>query len=677
MVREAGAGGVYGSTLGSVLLPRTGASLRAVVLGGLGAALLATWVALAPTVRLPDDHPGWYTAAAAASSLLVAVLLVARLPGSAVTRIVTIMTLCVLIGLAHDAVTLANGSYRHVDDTWWSGLLFLGTLPLLPVLLVAFPDGVPSRGWWRGVFFAQLVALGLLAPLSLVVGRTTPPPAALAAAAGLLGGVLIVSGMARAIALVILWRRADPERHRQLTAFVAVALAIAALYAVAVVQLLAGSSDDGGVLDKLRLAFILGGLPTALGLSVLRHHLFGIEVVVNRVAVATFASLLLFGTYATAAALAATAVGGPQALRWEAVLPAAVAVAALGPAFRLAGTIVDRVMFGDRDRPDRALRSLARRLGQTVDPTEVPQTVVDTAADTLRLPFVALDRQGPDGPVRAASRGSAPQPERVVALPISYGAEQIAELLVAARTGETALSSADRTLLTDLAGQAGPALYAGRLVLDLADSRERLRQGQLEERARLRRALHDGLSPTLSGISLAAAAARDLPAGDPSVARLLSRIREEAASGALTLRALLADLRPPGLAELGLIPAIEQRARQLAEPGALEIEVTTRKPLPALEPDVEQATYLIVVELLTNVTRHAAATSCTVEFAANGPDLLVRVIDNGQGLPADHRLGDGLLSAVERAESAGGRLVLANGHGGGTQAAVYVPGWRP
>ena len=439
----------------------------------------------------------------------------------------------------------------------------------------------------------------------------------------------------------------------------------------------AAPTTSGGVLDNLSLAFILGGLPTALGLSVLRHHLYGIAVVVNRVAVAAFASLLLFGTYAVAAVAVATAVGGPRELRWESVLPAAVAVAALGPAFRLAGTVVDRVMFGDRDRPDRALRSLARRLGQTVDPTEVPQTVVDTAADTLRLPFVALDRQGPDGLVRAASRGTASQPERVVALPISYGGERIGELLVAPRSGETELSAADRALMTDLAGQAGPALYAGRLVLDLADSRERLRQGQLEERARLRRALHDGLSPTLSGISLAAAAGRDLPAGDPNVARLLSRIRDEAGSGALTLRALLADLRPPGLAELGLIPAIEQRAHQLAEPGALQIEVTTREPLPALEPDVEQATYLIVVELLTNVARHAAATSCTVEFAANGPDLLVRVSDDGRGLPADHRLGDGLRSAVERAESAGGRLVLGNGHHGGTQAVVYAPGWRP
>ena len=178
----ASTGAAGGRTLGAVPLPRTAPFVRAAALGGLGLALMATWVALAPTVRLPAGHPGWYVAAAGASCLAVAVLLVARLPGAAVTRIVAILALCLLGGLARDAVTLADGSYRHVDDTWWSGLVFLGTLPLLPVLLVVFPDGVPARGWWRGVFLAQLVALGGLVPLSLVVGRAEPAPAAFVAA---------------------------------------------------------------------------------------------------------------------------------------------------------------------------------------------------------------------------------------------------------------------------------------------------------------------------------------------------------------------------------------------------------------------------------------------------------------------------------------------------------------
>ena len=187
--------------------------------------------------------------------------------------------------------------------------------------------------------------------------------------------------------------------------------------------------------------------------------------------------------------------------------------------------------------------------------------------------------------------------------------------------------------------------------------------------------MHDGLSPTLSGISLAAAAAQGRPDGDQDVGRLLARIEEEARSGAVTLRALLAGLRPPGLAELGLIPAIEQRSHQLAEPAGLTIEVTSRQPLPALDPDVEQATYLIIVELVANVIRHADATSCRVDFAADGPNLLVTITDDGRGLPPDHRPGEGLRSAVARAEEAGGRLVLTNGHRLGTQAAVHVPGW--
>jgi signal transduction histidine kinase len=193
--------------------------------------------------------------------------------------------------------------------------------------------------------------------------------------------------------------------------------------------------------------------------------------------------------------------------------------------------------FGDRDRPDEALRNLAARLGETVDPLEVPQTVVETVARALRLPFVALDRQTSTGPVRAASRGSEPTPGRVVVYPIGYGGERLAALLVAPRAGEDTVTAADRAVLADLAAQAGPALYAGRLAQELADSRERLRQGRLDERAHLRRALHDGVSPTLSGIAIAAAAARGRDPADPAVRRLLTRIEEEAGAGATSLRA--------------------------------------------------------------------------------------------------------------------------------------------
>ena len=107
-------------------------------------------------------------------------------------------------------------------------------------------------------------------------------------------------------------------------------------------------------------------------------------------------------------------------------------------------------------------------------------------------------------------------------------------MLVAPRVGQESLNATDQSLLADLAVQAGPALYAGRLVDELVDSRERLRLGRLEERATLRRALHDGMSPTLAGIAIAAAAARVRDPTDPAVQRLLMRIEEEASEGSIT-----------------------------------------------------------------------------------------------------------------------------------------------
>ena len=148
----------------------------------------------------------------------------------------------------------------------------------------------------------------------------------------------------------------------------------------------------------------------------LRHRLYGIEITVNRLAVATFLSVLLFGVYALTAAIV-SAVAGGQGVQWQPLLAAGVTVAALGPVYRLARSTVDRMMYGDRERPDRVLRTLASNLGETLDPLEVPHTVVNAVADTLRLPFVALDRITPTGRVRAAAAGSPTHDDRDLGVP--------------------------------------------------------------------------------------------------------------------------------------------------------------------------------------------------------------------------------------------------------------------
>lgn len=654
---------------------------RAGLVGGLGAALLVTWIVLSPQVAVPADNVGWYVVGVMAPCLLVTVLLVARLPGAAVTRVVTIMTLCHLALVANDAVRgwrAAHGGppYDHMDPTMWAELIWLGTLPLLPILLVVFPDGVPRSGMWRTVFRAQIIALAALV-LVLVAQTADPPsnwafPVAVAA-----GGVLVSTGVVRGASLVRLWWRSDGDRRTQLLPFVIVAGLLAALYGVGGLLLATtGTSRSVGsaVIDGLMYAFIIGGLPIALGVSVLRHRLYGIEIVVNRVAVAAMVSVVLAGVYG-AIVVGASAVAGGGGFRWPSLLAAAMTVAALAPVHRLARAGVDRIMFGDRDRPDRVLRRLALQLGETVDPLEVPPTVVDTVGAALQLPFVALDLEVPGGTVRAASRGSEPVAQRLVTYPIAYGGQPLGELVVAPRAGEDVLAGPDRRVLTHLTAQAGPALYAGRLITELGESRERLRRGRLDERARLRRALHDGISPTLSGIAMAAAAARAREPPDPTVARLLRRIEEEAGSGAGTLSALLAGLRPPGLEELGLVGAIEERAAELVETTGLTVDVRSDGPMPALDPDVEQAAYLITVEAMANVARHAAATHCDVSLANGEGVLRLTVTDDGRGMPSVPREGDGLRSARERAVACGGALTVHTAPGGGVQLSARLPAW--
>ena len=474
------------------------------------------------------------------------------------------------------------------------------------------------------------------------------------------------------------WWRSRGDRRTELTPFVATAAVLSAVYATEGLYVLVTGDDElgGPLVSAVMFALVLAALPCALGVSVLRHRLFGIEVVVNRAAVAALLSLLLFVVYAATATVVATATGGggPQ---WRPLLAAGVTVAALGPLYRVARALVDRAMFGDRDRPDRALRSLSASLSRAVDPFELPQLIVRTTAETLRLPFVALDRVSESSigepTERLAVVGREPGPDRVVRFEIAFGGDRLAQLSVGARAGQGALSSSDLVLLQDLARQAGPALYASSLVVELAQSRERLRRGWTEERVMMSRALHDSVSPTLAGIAIAAAAAQLRPPGDPAVVSLLGRIEHEAGAGSRTLKALLAGLRPPGLDDVGLVPALEDRAAELGSVTGLRFEIDAKEPLPTLDSRVEEVAYLVAVEAMSNVARHAAASRCRVHVSGADGRLQVEVTDDGEGPGSAHRDGDGLRSARERARACGGSFDFGPQELGGTRVVLTLP----
>ena len=133
--------------------------------------------------------------------------------------------------------------------------------------------------------------------------------------------------------------------------------------------------------------------------------------------------------------------------------------------------------------------------------------------------------------------------------------------MIAPRAPGEQFSAADRTLLEDLARQAEVAVHAVRLTADLQSSRERLVTTREEERRRLRRDLHDGMGPTLTGFALKLNAARKLVRRKPEDAEeMLSRLEEQTQDTVAEMRQLIYGLRPPALDDLGLIPSIRQQA---------------------------------------------------------------------------------------------------------------------
>ena len=138
-----------------------------------------------------------------------------------------------------------------------------------------------------------------------------------------------------------------------------------------------------------------------------------------------------------------------------------------------------------------------------------------------------------------------------------------------------------------------------------------------EERRRLRRDLHDELAPTLAALGLGAATVGELIADRPEEAAFANeKLRSAIRATVGDVRRLVYDLRPPALDELGLVEAMRQRASRFGA-GDEGFLATVEAPdeLPPLPAAVEVAAYRIVQEALTNVSRHARASACTLRLA--------------------------------------------------------------
>jgi signal transduction histidine kinase len=394
-------------------------------------------------------------------------------------------------------------------------------------------------------------------------------------------------------------------------------------------------------------------IPAAATVAIVRYRLYDIRVIVNRSLVYGLLTVGVIGAYlGIVAGLSALA---RDRLSASPLIATGVVALTFAPARSGVQSLVDRLMYGQRQDPAEAAARVGLRLGSGLD------GVLRAVCEALRLPYAAVSADGR----LVSTYGQPPLVRHTVALEVADGPP--ADLLVGLRAGETHLSSADRRALELLAAPVGLALQAVRLSQQLHESRKRIVAAREEERRRLRRDLHDGLGTALTAVTLKADAAHNLQRTDPDRSgQLLLDLRADLTNAITDIRRLVYDLRPPDLDELGLAGALRQRAQQSWRGDQADFIVTIDIPndLPLLPAAVEVAAYRITTEAVTNALRHGHASACRVSLRADRA-LHVEVHDNGTdgGIVWPH--GVGLRSMHERAAELGGTLTAGPTNLGG------------
>jgi signal transduction histidine kinase len=416
------------------------------------------------------------------------------------------------------------------------------------------------------------------------------------------------------------------------------------------------------------LLFVVVLLPAAaMTVGIVEPDVVPIDDLVGRTLLYGVLSLLVVGVDLGVLAALNAGLGGSLDQRQVVLLVLLLTALLYGPLRVELSRLVRRIMLGRRDDPYGALSGLASTLETTDDAADQLAAVTRSVAAAFGVRFVSVEVERPGGERLVASYGDRPAETRT--LPITYRDATIGRLVLPARGLRSRLTVGDEELLGDLVRQAATAARSSRMADELQLGRERMVLAREEERRRIRRDLHDGLGPALSGVVFRLESARLLVDRDPEAAKgHLEQTSEHVREVVADLRRLVHDLRPPALDDRGLVGALAQLAE--SQPYETTIEAEGITTLPAA---LEVAAYRIAAEALTNAARHADASSCRLRLAVVGEDLVVEVADDGTGIPAGRQSGVGMVSMRERADELGGRCEIVCPPGGGTVVRAWLP----
>lgn len=641
-----------------VRVPRTDRGLRVLAVGvalltvGLAALQGVLYDGLADEPELVAGHSGtnWGPIAFALCLGAAGLLVALHRPRNAVGWWMLLPALAEVVcdtGAGYGARALA----RPEDGLPLGDWVLATTAPLwmwsviLPVtcLLLRYPSGRLQGRWARRLDRAALVGLGSVwvayagsdASVSdSVRGGTTPLPVPdlVAAGCGAVGLLLVaLSAVGALVHSVVRLRRAvSPERQQLLWL-----LSVAPVASLLVFTPWEWTQKVGYL------------IPFTVVVGVVRYRLLGIDVVVRRSLLYGSLTALVLLVFATVTAgLARVAPDGDGAL----LLASGVVAVGVIPARDRLQRQVDRLVYGDRGDPIAALRRVAR----PVSDAEGAALVRDL------LGAVALAVRAPWGHVVTASGAlvevgdAADTGAACVRRPLTVGGEEVGELALGLRRGESRLPAADDRLLEALTPVLAVVLRGAELTARVRVEQARALAATGVERDRLRRDLHDGLGPALTGMGLGLEALEARHGASP----LLDRLRTECSGALEEVRRILDDLRPAALDDDDLLEAVRSRVARWEATSDVPVHLTLPEragPVAAADATVVR----ILDEALTNVAKHAHATRCDVglEVDLDAGTMVLRVRDDGVGVGDGVREGAvGLASMRARAEALGGEL---------------------
>lgn len=241
-------------------------------------------------------------------------------------------------------------------------------------------------------------------------------------------------------------------------------------------------------------------------------------------------------------------------------------------------------------------------------------------------------------------------------------------------------------VVTHIESSAAYLLGSGLEPAEDRDERSELAQRMLEsleaERGRLHRDIHDGPAQVLANsifeLEYIERQADRAPAEIRHALRSgLAALRGQLRDSLDSVRAMIYDLRPPVLSELGLAGALRTYASEYQSRHGLAVECDLDSADTQLSPQQELAVYRVMQEALQNVHNHARATAVVISWGRVPDGWHLRCADDGVGFDlvraARRQKSFGLVSMRERAELTGGSLQIQSSPGKGTTVTLHLP----